>query len=184
MEKKSASSILACVPSPERSYVKGATFFFFFFLQRLGVTRAGDLPCLPSSVFSFLAAFILRCEPTWEFSYDASRKKKTPTVLSRTVTRANGENQVMEKGVRTPPSLFFCFFFFFCTLLLSSLRTIRRHRCRPFFPPVLAFNFLLRIGFSNPTARRFFIERLPPYRSLVPLLLSPSLNNVYVGKGL
>ena len=29
-----------------------------------------------------------------------------------------------------------------------------------FYPPVLAFNFLSRIGFSNPTPRRFFIECL------------------------
>ena len=28
-----------------------------------------------------------------------------------------------------------------CTHLLSSFRTSRGYRCRPFFPPVLAFNF-------------------------------------------
>ena len=33
--------------------------------------------------------------------------------------------------------------------------TSRGHRCRPFSPPVRAFNFLWRIGFSIPTARRF-----------------------------
>ena len=33
------------------------------------------------------------------------------------------------------------FFFFFRTLSLSSFWTSRGHRCRPFFPPVLAFNF-------------------------------------------
>ena len=33
------------------------------------------------------------------------------------------------------------FFFFSRTLLLSSFWTSRGHRCRPFFPPVLAFNF-------------------------------------------
>ena len=33
------------------------------------------------------------------------------------------------------------FLFFFLTLLLSSFWTSRGHRCRPFFPPVLAFNF-------------------------------------------
>ena len=32
-------------------------------------------------------------------------------------------------------------FFFFRTLLLSSFWTRRGHRCRPFSPPVLAFNF-------------------------------------------
>ena len=35
-----------------------------------------------------------------------------------------------------------CVYFFFCTLLvLSTFWTSRGHRCRPFFPPVLAFNF-------------------------------------------
>ena len=34
------------------------------------------------------------------------------------------------------------FFFFFRTHLLSSFWTSRGHRCRPFFPPVLAFNFI------------------------------------------
>ena len=33
------------------------------------------------------------------------------------------------------------FSFLFRTLLLSSFWTSRGHRCRPFFPPVLAFNF-------------------------------------------
>ena len=42
--------------------------------------------------------------------------------------------------------------------LISSFWTSRGHRCRPFFPSVLAFNFLSRIGFSNPTARRFLVE--------------------------
>ena len=32
------------------------------------------------------------------------------------------------------------FFFLFLTLLLSSFWTSRGHRCRPFSPPVLAFN--------------------------------------------
>ena len=35
----------------------------------------------------------------------------------------------------------------------------RGHRCLSFIPPVLSFNFSRAwIGFSNPTARRFFIE--------------------------
>ena len=34
-----------------------------------------------------------------------------------------------------------CHFFSFLTLLLSSFWTSRGHRCRPFSPPVLAFNF-------------------------------------------
>ena len=47
----------------------------------------------------------------------------------------------------------------FFTLLLSSSWIDRRgDRCRPFFPPVLALHFLSRMGFSNPTARRFLVE--------------------------
>ena len=52
-------------------------------------------------------------------------------------------------------------FFFLDTQLFSSSWTNRGHRCRPFSPPVLAFNFLQflsRRGSSNPTACRFFIE--------------------------
>ena len=37
------------------------------------------------------------------------------------------------------PALFF--FFFFAHVLLSSVCTSRGYRCRPFSPPVLAFNF-------------------------------------------
>ena len=49
---------------------------------------------------------------------------------------------------------------FFHTHLLSSFWTSRGHRCRPFPPPGSCLQFLSRItGFSNPTARRFFIER-------------------------
>ena len=51
------------------------------------------------------------------------------------------------------------FFFFFLTLLLSSFWTSRGHRCRPFLPPGSYLQFLSRIGFSSPAARRFFIER-------------------------
>ena len=51
-----------------------------------------------------------------------------------------------------------CFLFFLHKHLLSSFWTSRGPRCRPFFPQVVAFNFLSRIGFSNPTARRFLIE--------------------------
>ena len=50
------------------------------------------------------------------------------------------------------------FFFSLLTLLLSSFWTSRGHRCRPFSPPGFCLQFLSRIGFSNPTARRFFIE--------------------------
>ena len=50
------------------------------------------------------------------------------------------------------------FFFFFHTHLLSSFWTSRGHRCRPFSPPGSCLRFLSRIGVSNPTACRFFIE--------------------------
>ena len=42
------------------------------------------------------------------------------------------------------------------TSLLPSFWTSRGHRCRPCFPPGSCLQFLSRIGFSNPTARRFF----------------------------
>ena len=40
--------------------------------------------------------------------------------------------------------------FFFCTLLLSSFWTSRGHRCRPFSPPVVAFNFYPAQGLAIP----------------------------------
>ena len=40
--------------------------------------------------------------------------------------------------------------YIFCTLLLSSFWTRRCHRCRPFFPPVLAFNFYRALGSAIP----------------------------------
>ena len=46
----------------------------------------------------------------------------------------------------------------FFTLLLSSFWISRGHRCRPFSPPGSCLQFLSRTEFSNPTARRFFIE--------------------------
>ena len=64
----------------------------------------------------------------------------------------------MPPCVRAGVSCTGAIFFFLHTLLISSFWTSRGHRCRPFSLPVLAFNFLSRIGFSNPTARRFFIE--------------------------
>ena len=58
---------------------------------------------------------------------------------------------------KTIPPFFSSLFFF--TLLLSRFWTSSRgHRRRPFSPPLLAFNFLSRLGLSNPTARRVFIE--------------------------
>ena len=42
-------------------------------------------------------------------------------------------------------------YFFPClTLLLSSFWPSRGHRCRPFFPPVLAFNFYRALGSAIP----------------------------------
>ena len=64
------------------------------------------------------------------------------------------------QGLRTlthfPPATFVCLFVFSHTSAFQRFWTSRGHRCPPFFPPVLAFNFLSRIGCSNPTARRFF----------------------------
>ena len=64
--------------------------------------------------------------------------------------------------LRATTAVFFVLFCIFRThgthLLSSFFWTSRGHRCRPFSPPVLAFDFLSRIGFSNPAARRFFIE--------------------------
>ena len=51
------------------------------------------------------------------------------------------------------------FFFFFLTLLLSSFWTSRGwSQVSSLLPPGSCLQFLSRIGFSNPTARRFFIE--------------------------
>ena len=47
-------------------------------------------------------------------------------------------------------NFFFFFFFFSRTLLLSSFWTSRSHRCRPFFPPVLAFSFYRAQGSAIP----------------------------------
>ena len=47
---------------------------------------------------------------------------------------------------------------FFHTSTFQLLGKSRGHRSRPFFPPGSCFKFLSRIGFSNPTARRFLIE--------------------------
>ena len=49
-------------------------------------------------------------------------------------------------------------FYLFLLLMLSSFWTSRGHRRRPFPPPGSCLQFLSRIGFGNPSARRFFIE--------------------------
>ena len=41
-------------------------------------------------------------------------------------------------------------YFFFLTLLLSSFWTSRGHRCRPFSPPVFAFDFYRAKGSAIP----------------------------------
>ena len=51
---------------------------------------------------------------------------------------------------RDPPLYLFFIFLLFCTLLLSSFWTSRGHRCRPFSPPVLAFNFYRAKGSAIP----------------------------------
>ena len=48
--------------------------------------------------------------------------------------------------------------FFFCTPLLSSFWTSRGHRCRPFSPPVLAFNSYRAYGSAIPLLVDFYIE--------------------------
>ena len=66
--------------------------------------------------------------------------------------------------VRTPNSLNFdariiiYFLYFFRILLLSSLWTSGDHRVSSLLPPGSCLQLLSRIGFSNPTARLFFIE--------------------------
>ena len=54
----------------------------------------------------------------------------------RRCSNPHGAGRVGSGGLR-----FFFFFFFFRTHLLSSFWTSRGHGCRPFSPPVLAFNF-------------------------------------------
>ena len=65
-----------------------------------------------------------------------------------------------------------CIFFFFFSLLLFSFWTSRGHRCRLFPPPGSCLQFLSRIGSSNPTARRFFIE----WCQLITLSRFPQVN--------
>ena len=48
---------------------------------------------------------------------------------------------VRPKSRRTRTNCYVCCCVFFVTLLLSSFWTSRGHRCRPFSPPVIAFNF-------------------------------------------
>ena len=53
------------------------------------------------------------------------------------------------------------FFILFLTLLLSSFWTSRGHRCRPFSPPVLAFNFYRARGSAIPLLVDFSSSVLP-----------------------
>ena len=55
-------------------------------------------------------------------------------------TRVNPLHQKALHDTATIVLISVCLFLFVLTLLLSSFWTSRGHRCRPFFPPVLAFN--------------------------------------------
>ena len=74
------------------------------------------------------------------------------------VARASDPGPLTKCPKSEPPTVFLFIFLFFSTHLLSSFWTSRGHRCRPFFPPGSCLQFLSRIGFSNATARRFFIR--------------------------
>ena len=55
--------------------------------------------------------------------------------------------------------LFIYLLFFWRAFTFQLLVKSRGHGCRPFLPPSdSCLQFLSRIGFSNPTARRFFVE--------------------------
>ena len=68
--------------------------------------------------------------------------------------------------------LYSTFSFFFRTLLLSSFWTSRGHRCRPFFPPVLAFHVFIAHRVQQPHCSSIF------HRVLLKLKLSrfPQVN--------
>lgn len=53
-----------------------------------------------------------------------------------------------ERTTTTVDGLFF-------SVVICTFFTNRGHRCDPFSNPVLAFDFLSRIGFSKPTSRRY-----------------------------
>ena len=77
------------------------------------------------------------------------------TVAIRSCDEESSSRAKLESSDTIKPALFcFCF----STLLLSSFWTSRGHRCRPLSPLGSFLQFLSRIGFSNPTTRRFFIE--------------------------
>ena len=56
------------------------------------------------------------------------------------------------------PYLYPTFFFFFSRTSTFQLPARPWSQVSSLFPPVSRFQFLARIGFGNPTARRFFIE--------------------------
>ena len=62
------------------------------------------------------------------------------STVDRVVLRVVLRSRVL-RAVYTSKYLFKKDVFFFSTFLLFSFWTSRGHRCRPFFPPVLAFNF-------------------------------------------
>ena len=98
-------------------------------------------------------------------TYVSGDRKRLVVQNSTAVPTASSICDVCHKS----SSAILCFLFS-SSLLLSSLAinsdkkevlpstifwTSRGHRCRPFSPPVRAFVFWWRIGFSIPTARRF-----------------------------
>ena len=78
-------------------------------------------------------------------------KKHTITTRPCELTKDGiGLGEERNKAKKSGRRYSFFFFFFFCTLSLSSFWTSRGHRCRPFSPPVLAFNFYRAEGSAIP----------------------------------
>ena len=83
--------------------------------------RSTNQACNNQQTKYFRPSVVPGCAELWAVSCRSKRN------ISRSL------NQLM--------SVVFCFLFFFRTSLPSSFWTSRGHRCRPFSPPVLAFNF-------------------------------------------
>ena len=73
------------------------------------------------------------------------------------VTRPRNEHTMEVHPTVSMTSRMTIYFFSFI-FSLSSFWTSRSHRCRPSSPPGSCLQILSRIGFSNPTPGRFFIE--------------------------
>ena len=110
--------------------------------------------------------------PYWEERKDPAGRTYYSNTKTETTTWQVRIYDVWN-GTRNIPRADMLYFFDTLTIASpSSFGTSRGHRCRPFSPPVLNFKFLSRIGFSNPTARRLFIECC--YLTLSLLALSAS----------